>query len=210
MDESGHRGGSAEKDGNLIAGQQSVNTGIPLHWMGFPGMIPGGRATAREMLLPWIVQIQGYKLWLTSFFEDIGQIVLKLREDHGGVTFADKALKVSLDAPVLIEQEFLLALMGVVTTATEKGVLPFEAAMPVMQELVIMAMTVLGVRDPQSLFEVVNTEGTAVETFNQVVNNLVTGKIKPETAVSFLVGQFNEATRTAEKSRVNGRVKQRG
>lgn len=175
---------SARFDVRAVAGQVSVNTRIPLHWMGFPDAL-NNRATGREVLLPWIAQIGRYQLWFSSFFEEMGQIVLSLREQYGGMTFADKSIAVSLDAPTLIESEFILALMGQITTATEKTVIPYEAGTAAMKELVILALTAVGVRDAQEIYSTVGTT-PAAEALDQIVDKLVSGKIKPQTAVDHL------------------------
>lgn len=186
---------AARFDGRMIAGQLSVATGIGLHWLGFPDAITGGLATAEEMKVPFWLQIERYQLWLGSFFEDAARCALMLRRLHGQPSLNEQAkIMATLETHTAIVLEQVVALLAEVRQAVEKGVLPFGVGMALSRELIILAMSRLGIKEPDQVFDRAVTAGPegVVEMAAKVVGNFKAGKVDADAAVSYLMTELLE------------------
>lgn len=184
---------SARFDGRMLGGQLSVATGVGLHWLGFPDAITGGLATAEELKTPFYQQIERYQLWLSSVFEEIGQVVLFLKAANGGSVDADAVVMVDMETPLFVLMEEIVALMTETVAAVEKGILDGAVGREIMRQLYLVALQRIGVRKPDKLFNTAaNAEARLPDALALVMDNWKAGKVTDTAVVSYLLGQLEE------------------
>ena len=169
---------AARFDGRMLAGQLSVNTGIGLHWAGFPDAL-ANRSTAEEILRPFWQQIQRYQSWWVSVIEDIGTIVLRIADEFSAFRVSpDQKISVTLEVPVSMEVESLILLLTEVREMIMSGIIPADVGQEVVRELTLLALDKLGVRDPKGTYTPNTGEPTLTPTRSEEVLETVMGNWK--------------------------------
>lgn len=134
----------AEADGQMLAGQVSAGTGMPLHWMGWPQAL-ANRATAREMARPWNAQLGRYQgMWVTVF-QALVEIVAMVATEATGQVFEDVGATVTLQSPVDVQLDEIGQAMEALTSAASAGIVDGELAVEAAQKLVEQLLLVLGI-----------------------------------------------------------------
>jgi hypothetical protein len=189
---------AARFDGRMLAGQLSVNTGVGLHWMGFPDAL-ANRSTAEEILRPFWQQIQRYQAWWVSVIEDMGAIVLSIADEFGAVTLPlDTKISVTLEVPVSMELEQLITLLTEIREMIMSGIVPADVGQEVVRELTLLALDKLGVRDPKGTY-VPNTgepmltptdTGAGEEVMETIMGNWREGTLDSTAVLEYLSDRF--------------------
>ncbi len=179
---------SARFDARMLAGMLGQNTGLPLHWAGFPDAIPGGLATARELLKPWQQLIGRYQLWLSSVFEELSANVLTIR----GTDTSELQIVVNMETPIDIDLSFLVAMLKQVVQAFTAGLLAEETAQALLKQLYTLALTEFGIRNASELVDMVAaTEGGRIEDMaRQVLQAAVASGQADLQAIALLVAEL--------------------
>jgi hypothetical protein len=182
----------------MLAGQLSVNTGVGLHWMGFPDAL-ANRSTAEEILRPFWQQIQRYQAWWVSVIEDMGAIVLSIADEFGAVTLPlDTKISVTLEVPVSMELEQLITLLTEIREMIMSGIVPADVGQEVVRELTLLALDKLGVRDPKGTY-VPNTgepmltptdTGAGEEVMETIMGNWREGTLDSTAVLEYLSDRF--------------------
>ncbi len=183
--------GDAQNDGQMLAGQVSVGTGIPLHWMGWPQAL-SNRATAKEMRAPWNEQLERYQTFFVAGFQAMVEIV---GMNAGG--FEDYTTDVSLQSPLDVDVAEIQDLMTAVTDALTAGTVDTALGLLANNALVTRGLMTLGITDVQAALEDNGNEGgTApddeeISVTDRVVlaalaDNLQDGTITAEQAADYL------------------------
>lgn len=193
---------SARYDGRMIAGQLSVNTGVGLHWMGFPDAL-ANRSTAEEILRPFWQQIERYQAWWSSVLEDVGRIVLMLVNDYSAFSVnPETKVIVTLEVPISVEVGTIQVLLSELREQINAGNIPQETALTLIRELSLLALDKLGIRDPEGVYpeaSVEDFEPTSPppippippekrdEISNDVIENWRKGLIEDRAVIDYLV-----------------------
>ena len=183
--------------------QMATGLGGGVEWFGFPDAIPGGLATARHLLIPWMQQIERYQIWLASIFEDMAQAALKISAENGGAFKGDYTqvkIVVSLETPITIEVEQVHALLNAVTRATKDEVIPADVGLNIVQELITISLEKFGVPKPKDLFVASTVTGNTSEAFKRVMENYGKGVIDADTAVGVMIAEVLEGKKNGNKS----------
>lgn len=136
--------------GQLLAGQLSVVTGVPMHWMGFPYSV-NNVATADNIIIPWLEEIKSYNIWLVSVFHDLAKVVLWIYDQANGTDLVSADVTVTMKTPMNIDVEFVIEFMNLVINGVEKGVIASDVGQAVIYTLMRMVLTKLGVSDADTL-----------------------------------------------------------
>lgn len=137
--------GEARWTGQILAGQLSVVTGVPLQWAGFPWAM-NNRSVAENVMVPWLEEIKLYNVWGRSVFEDIGKAVLSIYDAANNTTLAQDAdVMVVMQTPLNIDTEFVLDLMSSILDAMRDGTVDSDKAGVVVNVLVRMILAKIGV-----------------------------------------------------------------
>jgi len=176
--------GDAEADGQMLAGQVSVGSGIPLHWMGWPQAL-ANRATAREMARPWNEQLQRYQLMWADAFRDMVEIV-----GSNAREFEDYAAQVSLESPLDVEVEELTAGIGAVTGAMGIGAVDGKLGTAANNAMVDRLLLALGI---EGALQGIEDEGQREAKLDEAIlgalaDSVKAGELTPEQAEAVLVG----------------------
>lgn len=188
---------AARYDGRMLAGQLSVNTGIGLHWMGFPDAL-ANRSTAEEILRPFWQQIERYQSWWTSVLEDVGHIVLTLKDEYSPIRVpVDTKISVTLEVPISVEIETITKLLAEVREQIVAGVVPVDTGRKVVRELTILALNKIGVRDATETYD--DNVSTATlsptaqaEVVEHVLTNWKAGLLEDRAVIHYLAGQLGD------------------
>lgn len=129
----------AESDGQMLAGQVSAGSNVPLHWMGWPQAL-SNRATAREMRIPWNEQLERYQTFWSSAFKAMVEIV-----GINASGFEDYETDVSLQSPLDIDIDEINRLMTAVTAALAIGGMDTELGVAANNKLTERGLMVLGI-----------------------------------------------------------------
>lgn len=182
--------GSARYDGRMIAGVVSLGVGVPLHWLGFPDAIPGGLATARELLRPWLEQLQRYRVWITAVYRTMGQVIAKV----GGIDITAEEVVVNLDIDKQLDIGVLITLTEKVGVMIEKGTFDPIAGDLILRALLSIILKNVGVPNAEELVAVTpETEEQAIgilEVVKTAVSRYREGETDPDQLIDFLVGSL--------------------
>ncbi len=180
----------AESDGQMLAGQVSAGSNIPLHWMGWPQAL-SNRATAKEMRAPWNEQLERYQTFWAAGFQAMAEIV---GINAGG--FADYTTDVSLQSPLDIDIDEIQRLMSAVTDALTAGTMDTDLGILANNSLTVRGLMTLGITNIDEQLEDEDGGGTApddeeVGVTDQVVlaalaDNLQDGTVTAEQAADYL------------------------
>lgn len=187
---------SARYDGRMLAGQLSVSTGIGLHWMGFPDAL-ANRSTAEEILRPFWQQIERYQVWWISVLEDVGRIVLKLKDEYSAIAVnSDVKISVTLETPLSVEVQLIVSLLKETREQISSGIVPADIGRDVVRELTLMALDKVGLRDPQGVYRPTSDEGELdatqqAELTQTVLDNWKAGLLEDRAVVDYLSNQLN-------------------
>lgn len=187
---------SARYDGRMIAGQLSVSTGIGLHWMGFPDAL-ANRSTAEEILRPFWQQIERYQVWWISVLEDVGRIVLKLKDEYSAIDVnSDAKIAVTLETPLSVEVSIIVSLLKETREQITSGIIPVDIGRDVIRELTLVALDKVGLRDSQGVYRPTNdAEGLdaaqQAELTQTVLDNWKAGLLEDRAVVDYLSNQLN-------------------
>jgi hypothetical protein len=188
---------SARYDGRMIAGQLSVSTGIGLHWMGFPDAL-ANRSTAEEILRPFWQQIERYQVWWISVLEDVGRIVLKLKDEYSAIDVnSDVKISVTLETPLSVEVSVLVTLLKETREQISTGIIPVDIGRDVIRELTLLALDKVGLRDSQGVYRTTDdTEGLdasqQAELTQMVLDNWKAGLLEDRAVVDYLSNKLND------------------
>jgi len=186
---------AARYDGRMLAGQLSVNTGIGLHWMGFPDAL-ANRSTAEEILRPFWQQIERYQAWWTSVLEDVGRIVLTLKDEYSPLAVNSNAkITVTLEVPISVEIDSIISLLAELREQIVSGIIPPEIGREVVRELSLLAMEKIGVREPKETYsdEISTaplTPTQQAEMVGHILENWRAGKLEDRAVIHYLSGQL--------------------
>lgn len=159
----------ARFDGRMIAGWTGLGVGVPLHWFGFPDAIPGGLATARELLRPWLEQLKRYRTWITAVYRTMGVVALSVAAGPG-ITVADlPTVNVSLDLSLIVDIETLVRIFDSLSGAIEKGTFPPLEGETIMRVIMFLILDKIGVKDAEKL----TTEAPEPEAIDVAVAEIV-------------------------------------
>lgn len=187
---------SARYDGRMLAGQLSVSTGIGLHWMGFPDAL-ANRSTAEEILRPFWQQIERYQVWWISVLEDVGRIVLKLKDEYSAVDVnSDAKIAVTLETPLSVEVGLIVSLLKETREQITSGVIPADIGRDVVRELTLVALDKVGIRDSKGIYrptsDVEGLDATQQAELTQtVLDNWKAGLLEDRAVVDYLANQLN-------------------
>ncbi len=187
---------SARYDGRMIAGQLSVSTGIGLHWMGFPDAL-ANRSTAEEILRPFWQQIERYQVWWISVLEDVGRIVLKLKDEYSAIDVnSDAKIAVTLETPLSVEVSIIVSLLKETREQITSGIIPVDIGRDVIRELTLVALDKVGLRDSQGVYRPTDdAEGLdasqQAELTQTVLDNWKAGLLEDRAVVDYLSTQLN-------------------
>lgn len=177
--------GDAMGDGQMFASQVSVGSNIPLHWLGWPQAL-SNRATAREMKLPWVEQLNRYqRLWQQAFI-DMVEIV---GVNAGG--FETYAAEVNLQAPLDVNLDEVARSMTAITGAMGGGAVDTEQAVEANNKLVELTLQVLGIPAPVDDGEPVEDpdteERSLLELLEMVKDNVADGRLDAAQGLDFVM-----------------------
>lgn len=149
---------NASLDGRMLAGQLSLGTGVAPHWAGFPDSIPGGLATARELLKPWMAKIERYQLWLSGTFKTIALVCANIEAqlvltDSPRIQKNETDISVSLLSPILTDTDQLTAVLGAINTSMKDGTLDPTMGALAQEIILVLLMTKVGVPDYEAQLE---------------------------------------------------------
>lgn len=192
-------GTSARYDGRMIAGQLSVNTGVGLHWMGFPDAL-ANRSTAEEILRPFWQQIERYQSWWTSVLEDVGRIVLMLADEHSSASVdPETKIVVTLEVPISTEVQNIQVLLKEIREQINSKNIPQETGLAVVRELSLLALDKMGLRDAAATYPEASMDdfedevpppippGKREEISQDVIENWRAGLLEDRAVIDYLV-----------------------
>lgn len=150
---------SARFDARLIAGQLSVGAGPPLHWMGFPDAL-NNRATADEIRLPWIAQINRLHIFWLDLFTEMGQVVLTIQGIEG-------AVQVMLDTPSFVSVDDITASIDSIGKQVQAETMDTAAGAVALDALAQVLLLKLGIEGSFGN----ETPGEAESVYNKIIKS---------------------------------------
>lgn len=131
----------AASTGASLVGQAGLGGQVFPHWLGRGEAFR--LATASAMAQPVLKAFRRYQLWWADVWRDLVDLVLTMKERHGGEEFESHKATVSTDAEVEAD---IAVMSAALAELSDRGLVPAEPGMRI-------ALTLLGVPNVEEILE---------------------------------------------------------
>ena len=179
----------AMSDGQMFAGQVSVGSNMPLHWLGSPQAV-SNRATAREMARPIVEQLKRYQRLWEQVFKDMVEIVA-LNSDK---EYADVSADAGIQVPIDIDIDEVAAAVDAIVGAMSSGAADLDKSTDAINKLVDLTLKFFNLQpmeegdEPEEPEE----ESALAEMAGLALERVKLGELDAWDAFTWLVGEVRE------------------
>lgn len=177
----------AQVDGMTILGAGKQGTGVPL---GFsrPDAFQN-RSVAEVTMLPWDEQMERYQSFWRDIFGDVCEVVLL----QSGREFETYESVVTLNVPARLSLELITRLYDALANSVVTGAFDQEMGQAAMGELLVLALSSLGVDDPRAALEPeARVEGAVTTALQAAEANYRDGSVSAEQLAEYALGLLLE------------------